>query len=67
MKVICAWCDSLMVIKEGPVAAVSHGICQRCRRVNFPTRFERFLSRAGEFLLLAASIGSICWGIARAI
>jgi len=67
MKVICAWCDSLMAIKEGPVAAVSHGICQRCRRVNFPTRFERLIRRLGEFLLLVASVASICYGIARAI
>lgn len=29
MKIVCAWCSTLIAIKAGP-DEISHGICRRC-------------------------------------
>lgn len=64
MRVECAWCGGVLGFKPGHPGKVSHGICEPCRETHFPSRVKQAVT---ETAVLALSIFSICYGIARAI
>ncbi len=46
MKVICAWCHDIIKPDDGSNLPASHGICPRCKEINYPDRKRRTYKQA---------------------
>lgn len=59
MKVICAWCKT--VIKEGDDEKVSHGICPECRVKYFPRKENKMEHILGKVYCGILFRGTCFW------
>lgn len=48
IKTLCAWCN--VILKDGPAAPVSHGICPACIAKHFPEANEEIFDRTENLL-----------------
>jgi hypothetical protein len=46
MKVICAWCQTIIRAGDGSGLPDSHGICEKCRDIHYPKGGTRKSQRA---------------------